>query len=153
MKIAFSTIIALILLGTPAIAQFRNAPLVFIDESSAVDISGSGTIPELVALDKAVATALVKKKVPVTVVTDKSKAQWIIESISSESGGGRLSGLKTLIAGSDNSRKFEGIVRVVDIETSNVLFAHSVKIKTGKVQSEADSFAKSFKKYLGIIRY
>jgi hypothetical protein len=88
--------------------------------------------------------ALMKKQVPVVVVTDQSKAQWLIKSASSQKEDGTGTKIaKLALFGSSNFTQFEGSIQVVDIHSSAVLYAYNVK--KGNFQSAAEAFAKHFK--------
>ena len=86
--------------------------------------------------------AMIKKKVPVLIVTDEAKSEWTIEIVSTikEQTTGRaiVSGL--FGGGGD---KFEGTFQVIDNETTAILFAYNVK--KNNFQSAAEAFAKHFK--------
>src|SRR6266705_5358056 len=60
----------------PSMAQQREKPRVYIEAAQTVDASNSKDKAKQVDFGTALAAALVKKEVPVTVVTDKSKANW-----------------------------------------------------------------------------
>jgi hypothetical protein len=77
----------------------------------------------------ALAAALVKKKVPVTVVIDQAKAQWIIKSFSSQREDSTGTKVAKLAFGGwgGGFTKFEGTIQVVDLESSAVLYAYNVK--------------------------
>jgi hypothetical protein len=144
MKALFLTIIATLLLVAPAIGQFYNAPRVYIEAAETTDASNAKDKAKHIDFGTALAAALVKKKTPVTVVTDKSKAQWVIQSISSQkedSTGTKAA--KIIFLGSTNFTKFEGTIQVVDIESSAVIYAYN--IKKNNFQSAAEAFAKHFK--------
>ena len=81
---------------------------------------------------------------PVLIVTDRSKAQWTIKSVSSQkedSTGTKVAKLAFGFGG--GFTKFEGTIQVVDNESSGVLYAYNVK--KGNFQSAAEAFAKHFK--------
>ena len=98
----------------------------------------------------AISAALVMKKVPVMVVTDESKAQWVIKSISSQKEDNTVVKATKIVTGGGlfggGFTKFEGTIQVVDIESTGVLFAYNVK--KGNFQSAAEAFAKHFNNYL-----
>ena len=148
MKIAFSTIIAFVLLGTPAIGQkYRGAPLVYIEvaETMTDDPESRAALAEF---DKALTAAITKKKVPVTLTTDKSKAHWIIRGMASNSTGGRAAAVKTLIFGSGDSTRTEVTLQVIDLKNSIIAYAYNVTIKNENYKSVAEDFAGQFKKDL-----
>jgi hypothetical protein len=150
MKIVFTTMIALVLLGAPAMGQqFRNAPLVYI--AVAETMTGDPD-PESKArledFDKAIAAALIKKKTPVTLVTDENKAQWVIQGSSTHDEGGRAAAVKTLIFGSRGSTKIDVTLTVLDHQNSTIAYAYNVVIKKDDFKSAAEDFAGRFKKDL-----
>lgn len=135
---------ALVLFASTAVAA--EPPRVYIEASETVDASNSRDKAKHVDFGSAIAAALVKKDVPVTVVTDQSKAQWTIRSISSQredSTGTKVAKLAFGGWGGGGFTKFEGTVQVVDNTTSAVLYAYNVK--KGNFQSAAEAFAKHFK--------
>ncbi|TAK18868.1 MAG: hypothetical protein EPO35_00915 [Acidobacteria bacterium] len=119
-------------------------PLVFVESAQTVDASNSKDKAKHVDFGSALSAALVKKEVPVVVVTDKSKAQWIIQSVSSQkedTTGTKVA--KLLLWGGTNFTQFEGTIQVIDVSSSAVLYAYNVK--KGNFQSAAEAFAKHFK--------
>ena len=116
----------------------------YIDAAETVDASNSQHRGKQVDFGSALSAALLKKQVPVVVVTDQSKAQWIIKSASSQKEDGTGTKIaKMALFGSSNFTQFQGTVQVVDIESSAVLYAYNVK--KGNFQSAAEAFAKHFK--------
>lgn len=137
-------LVALMLVASTAAAADR--PLVYIEASETKDGSNSRDKAKQVDFGASIAAAIVKKGVPVTVVTDASKSQWTIKSVSSQredSTGTKIAKLAFAGAFSGGFTKFEGSIQVIDNETSGVLFAYSVK--KGNFQSAAEAFAKHFK--------
>jgi hypothetical protein len=135
-------LVALVLFASTVAAQ--DKPRVYIEATDTVDASNSHYKGKQVDFGSALSAAIMKKEVPVVVVTDQSKAQWLIKSASSQ----REDGTGTKIAkmalfGSSNFTQFEGTVQVVNIESSAVLYAYNVK--KGNFQSAAEAFAKHFK--------
>ena len=121
-----------------------DLPRVYIEASQTVDGSNSKDKAEHVDFGSAIAAALLKKEVPVLVVTDLSKAQWTIRSVSSQkedSTGTKVAKLAFGLGG--GFTKFEGTIQVIDNESSGVLYAYNVK--KGNFQSAAEAFAKHFK--------
>jgi polyisoprenoid-binding protein YceI len=128
----------------PTMAQLAELPTVYVEASETVDGSNARDKSKQVDFGTALSAALFKKKVPVTVVADKNKATWTIESVSSQkedSTGTKIA--KILVWGGGSFTKFEGTIRVVDNQTSAVLFAYNVK--KNNFQSAAEAFAKHFK--------
>ena len=82
---ATDAILVAALLVAPAGAFAKGGmPRVYIQSSETVDGSNSKDKATQVDFGAALAAALVKKGVPVTVVTDQSKSQWTITSVSSQ---------------------------------------------------------------------
>ncbi len=135
-----------ILLGlalSSSIAGAADEPRVFIEASETVDASNSKDKGKHVDFGAALSGALLKKKVPVLVVTDPTKAQWTIRSVSSQkedTTGTKIA--KILVFGGGGFTKFEGTIQVIDNESSAVLYAYNVK--KGDFQSAAEAFAKHF---------
>jgi len=139
MKIALAMLT--LLLPVTAAAQ---GPLVFIQASETVDAGNSQNKAKNIDFGTAIAAALVKKKVPVVVVTDAGKAQWTIRTVSSQkedSTGTKVAKLAFGFGG--GFTKFEGAIQVIDQYSSAVLYAYNVK--KGNFQSAAESFAEHFK--------
>ena len=140
MRIAF---IAATLL-TIATVSTAQTPRVFIESTETVDAGNSQAKAKQIDFGAAIAAALVKKQVPVTVVTDETKAQWTIKTVSSQkedSTGTKVAKLAFGFGGGFS--KFEGAIQVVYHESSAILFAYNVK--KGNFQSAAEAFAKHFK--------
>ncbi len=119
-------------------------PRVYIEAAETVDAGNAKDKAKHVDFGAAIAAALVKKQVPVLVVTDPTKAQWTIKAVSSQkedSTGTKVA--KMLFRSGSGFTKFEGTIQVIDNESSAVLFAFNVK--KGDFQSAAESFAKHFK--------
>jgi hypothetical protein len=122
----------------------QDKPRVYIDASDTVDAGNSEHKGKQVDFGSALAAALLKKQVPVTVVTDQTKAQWIVKSASSQKEDGTGTKIaKMAMFGSTSFTQFEGTVQVVDVKSSAVLYAYNVK--KGNFQSAAEAFAKHFK--------
>jgi len=134
--------IAVLVATTTAVAADR--PRIYLESTETVDASNSKDKAKHVDFGSAIAAALLKKEVPVLVVTDRSKAQWTITSVSSQkedSTGTKVAKLAFGFGG--GFTKFEGTIQVVDNESSGVLYAYNVK--KGNFQSAAEAFAKHFK--------
>lgn len=89
------------------------------------------------------AAAIIKKQVPVTVVTDRTKADYEVTGISSSEKAGWA---KMLFMGVDNSNDMASI-KVVDIKSNEVVYGYSVRKGNsyrGK-QSAAEACAKHLK--------
>ena len=141
MRIAF---IAATLL-TIATVSTAQTPRVFIESTETVDAGNSQNKAKQIDFGTAIAAALVKKKVSVTVVTDETRAQWTIKTVSSQKEDTTATKVAKLAFGLGGSgfSKFEGAIQVVDHESSAILFAYNVK--KGNFQSAAEAFAKHFK--------
>lgn len=136
------SLVSLILFASLAIAA--ESPRVYIESSETVDGSNSRDKAKQVDFGSAIAAALLKKQVPVVIVTDRGKSQWTIKSISSQkedSTGTKVAKLAFGVYG--GFTRFEGTIQVTDNETSSVLYAYNVK--KGNFQSAAEAFAKHFK--------
>jgi len=132
----------LMLLASTVMAA--DLPRVYIEASETVDASNSKDKAKHVDFGSAIAAGLLKKEVPVSVVTDQTKSQWTIKSISSQkedSTGTKVAKMAFGMGG--GFTKFEGTIQVIDNETSAVLYAYNVK--KGNFQSAAEAFAKHFK--------
>ena len=93
--------------------------------------------------DTFLAAAIIKKQVPVTVVTDRTKADYEVTGISSSEKAGWA---KMLFMGVDNSNDMASI-KVVEIKTNEVVYGYSVRKGNsyrGK-QSAAEACAKHLK--------
>jgi hypothetical protein len=132
-----------VLAATTVVAA--DLPRVYIEPAETVDASNSKDKAKHVDFGSAIAGALLKKEVPVLVVTDPSKSQWTIRSVSSQkedSTGTKVAKLAFGFGGGGFT-KFEGTIQVIDNESSAVLYAYNVK--KGNFQSAAEAFAKHFK--------
>ena len=93
--------------------------------------------------DTFLAAAIIKKQVPVTVVTDRTKADYEVTGISSTEKAGWA---KMLFMGVDNSNDMASI-KVVDMKSNEVVYGYSVRKGNsyrGK-QSAAEACAKHLK--------
>lgn len=144
MKRVLESIVAATLFATMLVAA--DAPRVFVASTSTVDASNSRDEAQQVDFGTALGAALVKKGVPVVVVTDVTKSQWTIKSASSQkedSTGTKVTKLALCGLFCGGFTKFEGTIQVIDNESTAVLFAYNVK--KGNFQSAAEAFAKHFK--------
>jgi hypothetical protein len=120
-----------------------SGPTVYIEAASTVDGSNARDKAKQVDFGSAISAALLKKEVPVSVVTDPAKARWTVRSVSSQkedSTGTKVAKIAFGFGG--GFTKFEGTVQVIDNESSAVLYAYNVK--KGNFQSAAEAFAKHF---------
>ncbi len=135
-------VLALVLTASAASAQTQ--PRVYIESTETTDASNSQHKGKHVDFGSALAAALMKKQVPVLVVTDQAKATHTIKSASSQKEDGTGTKIaKMALFGSSNFTQFEGTVQVIDLESSAVVFAYNVK--KGNFQSAAEAFAKHYK--------
>jgi hypothetical protein len=137
-------ILALTLLTSTALAA--DAPRVYIEASETVDAGNAKDKAKQIDFGAAIAAALVKKQVPVAVVTDKTKSEWTIKTVSSQkedTTGTKVAKMVFGRGGGGGFTKFEGSIQVIDNESSAVLYAYNVK--KGNFQSAAEAFAKHFK--------
>ena len=149
LRLAF---LGLALLAPAALAQ--DLPRVYIESAQAGDEKDrnwkKGGAVKQVDFGSAIAAALAKKRVPVTVVTDKTKSQWTIKAVSSQREDSTVTKVAKIaligVFASGSFTKFEGTFQVVDNESSAVTFAYNVK--KNNFQSAAEAFAKHFKKDL-----
>src|SRR5215211_3430182 len=139
-----SVVLAFIgLLGLSGLAAAQQ-PRVVIEATETLDAGNAQHKAKQVDFGSAITAALVKKEVPVTVVTDPTKAQWTVKAVSSQkedSTGTKVA--KMLFTGGGNFTQFEGTIQVIDRESSAILYAYNVK--KGNFQSAAEAFAKHFK--------
>ena len=137
----FAFCIGLLIATTAAAADL---PRVYIEANETVDASNSKDKAKNVDFGSAIAAALTKKEVPVMVVTDPTKSQWTIRSVSSQKEDSTGTKVAKLAFGFGSGfTKFEGTIQVIDNESSGVLYAYNVK--KGNFQSAAEAFAKHFK--------
>lgn len=129
----------------PAPAPVLRIPgTVFVASDETVDSSNSKDKAKHSDFGVALRAALVKKTVPVKVLTDPAKAAFTIKSTSShreDSTGTKIA--KILVFGGGSFGHFEGSIEVIDNESSVVVFAYNVK--KGNYQSAAEAFAKHYK--------
>jgi hypothetical protein len=134
----------------PPDGQVASAPVsripgtVFVASDETVDSSNAKNKAKHGDFGVALRAALIKKEVPVKVVTDPAKAELLIKSTSShreDSTGTKIA--KLAFFGGGGFGHFEGSIEVIDNESSAVVFAYNVK--KGNYQSAAEAFAKHFK--------
>jgi hypothetical protein len=123
---------------------------VFIDEGETADVSGEIEDREVRGdFGMAITAALYKKKVPVIVVTDIEKADFVINHSSTrDEDGTGTKAVKIIFGGGlwGGGVKFEGTFTVVSREESAVAFSYNVK--KNNFQSAAEAFAKHFKNHI-----
>jgi polyisoprenoid-binding protein YceI len=122
-----------------------SGPGVYIEAAETVDGSNSNDKAKQVDFGSAIAAALLKKEVPVLVVTDSAKARYTIKSVSAQREDSTGTKVAKLAFGGwgGGFTKFEGTIQVIDNESSAVVYAYNVK--KGNFQSAAEAFAKHFK--------
>jgi hypothetical protein len=138
-------LVALVLFASVPVAA-QTTPRVYIEASETVDASNSRDEAKHVDFGAAISAALIKKRVPVLVVTDVSKAQWTIKSVSSQredSTGTKVAKLAFGGGFAGGFTKFEGAFQVIDNESTAILYAYNVK--KGNFQSAAEAFAEHFR--------
>jgi hypothetical protein len=121
----------------PANAKF------FIEGSETMDASNSKNKAKYGDFTLAITAALAKKKVPVVVVTDVDRADYIIRHTSSakeDSTGTKIAKI-AIMGGLWGSSKFEASIMVIDKASTAVVYSYNVK--KGNFQSAAESFAKN----------
>ena len=137
-------LVALMLVASTAAAA--DKPRVYIEASETKDGSNSRDKAKQVDFGASIAAALVKKGVPVTVVTDASKSQWTVKSVSSQredSTGTKVAKIALLGVFAGSFTEFNGTVQVIDNESSAIVYAYNVK--KSNFQSAAEAFASHFK--------
>ena len=140
MKLTF--VVFALALSTAAYAG--QNPRVYIEATETVDAGNSQNKAKQIDFGSAIVAALHKKEVPVTVVTERSKAQWTIKTVSSQKEDSTGTKVAKLAFGfGAGFTKFEGAIQVVEHESSGVIYAYNVK--KGNFQSAAEAFAKHFK--------
>ena len=93
--------------------------------------------------DTFLAAALNKKQVPLTIVADKDKADYIVEATSQSEKAGWA---KVIFTGQTGSA-VEASIRIINVKTSEIVFAYAVNKRNsvhGK-QSSAEACAKHLK--------
>jgi hypothetical protein len=96
----------------------------------------------------AVSAALLKKKVPVVVVTDKANADFSVQTTAvatKEGGGERVAKILMFGAFAGSGRRFEGTVTIINRDGA-VVFAHNSKKEN--FQGAAENVAKNLNKHI-----
>ena len=142
-----SSLIA-VLLGVTAYAQepspSRVPGSVFVASDETVDSSNSKDKAKHTDFGAALRAALIKKQVPVKVMTDPARAEFTIKSTSShreDTTGTKVA--KIAFLGGGRFGHFEGSIEVIDNESGALVFAYNVK--KGDYQSAAEAFASHYK--------
>jgi urate oxidase len=148
MKTAIVAIVVLFSVVS-ANAQQLDTPRIYIEPSETVNSTNTKDKGKHIDFGAALTAALLKKQVPVTVVTDQGKSQWTIRSVSSQkedSTGTKVTKILAFGAFAGSFTQFEGTIQVVENDSTAVLFAYNVK--KSNFQSAAEAFAKHFKNHL-----
>lgn len=133
-----------VLAAPPSAPVSRIPGTVFVASDETVDSSNSRDKAKHTDFGAAIRAALIKKAVPVQVVTDPAKAAFSIRSTSShreDSTGTKIA--KIAFFGGGGFGHFEGTIEVIDNESTAVVYAYNVK--KGNYQSAAEAFAKHYK--------
>ncbi len=136
----------LVLSGAMMLSAEERVPAnakVFIEGSETVDASNSKNKAKYGDFTLAITAALAKKKVPVVVVTDLERADFVVRHTSSakeDSTGTKIAKIAVL-GGLWGSSKFEASIMVIDKASTAVVYSYNVK--KGNFQSAAESFAKN----------
>jgi hypothetical protein len=125
----------------------RKAKL-FIEGEATVDASNSKNKATYGDFTTAIAAALTKKKVPVIVVTDPERADFLVRHTSSakEDSTGTKIAKMALMGGLWGSSKFDASIMVIDKASTGVVFSYNVK--KGNFQSAAEAFAKHLNNHI-----
>ena len=134
-------LVALMLFASTALAV--DTPRVYVDASETVDAGNSKDKAKQIDFGFAIAAALVKKNVPVLVVTDRVKAQWTIKTVSSQKEDSTGTKVAKLASASVPASRSSKAIQVIDNETSAVLYADNMK--KGNFRSAVEAFANHFK--------
>lgn len=119
--LARSLLLALLLAAAPVYSQEERT---YFNPSAKPIPAGSKICiaPMPGGFENYIAAGIIKKKVPVVVVSDRSKADYEISGISQSEKAGWA---KMLFMGSEASRE-QASVQVVDLKNDEVVFAYSV---------------------------
>jgi hypothetical protein len=129
-----------------AAPRIRDGARVFIENGQTVDSSNARDKAGYGDFGLVLTAALQKKGVPVVVVTDPEKAEYVIRhtsSMSQDSTGTRIAKMAFGLGFGGRGGTFEGSVNVIERESSAVVFSFTTK--KGKAQSGAENFAGKFK--------
>jgi hypothetical protein len=124
----------------------RKAKL-FIEGEETVDASNSKNKASYANFTVALAAALTKKKVPVIVVTDPERADFVVRHTSSAkeaSTGTKIAKLAFGVWGGNSN--FDASIMVIDKASTGVVFSYNVK--KGNFQSAAEAFAKHLNNHI-----
>jgi hypothetical protein len=146
MKKVMIAVAGLVLLAASMLSAEGRVPAnakCFIEGSETMDASNSKNKAKYGDFTLAITAALAKKKVPVVVVTDVDRADYIIRHTSSakeDSTGTKIAKI-AIMGGLWGSSKFEASIMVIDKASTAVVYSYNVK--KGNFQSAAESFAKN----------
>jgi len=146
MRKTTAVVAGLVLVGASILSAEGRVPAnakLFIEGSETVDASNSKNKATYGDFTLAITAALAKKKVPVVVVTDVERADFVVRHTSSakeDSTGTKIAKLAVL-GGLWGSSKFEASIMVIDKNSTAVVYSYNVK--KGNFQSAAESFAKN----------
>jgi hypothetical protein len=134
------------LFAVSGFAQGNNfvKPVIFIKPAAMTDLENSG-------FETFITAAFTKKKTPAVIVTDESKAAFILESViiaKEESTGSKIARcLFAYCAGMEG--KNTASVRLIKIEDGSVTWAYNVKKGGAKnFQSSSEAIAKHLKNFI-----
>ena len=139
-------LVALMLAASASIAATAaDTPRVYIAPADHAQAPVAKEKVRPVDLGPAIAAALLKKSVPVVVVTDPSRAEWTIKSHCAQKEEGTGLKIARLAFGGDgeDGTQVEATIQVVDNTTTEVRYAYNVK--NDDTRLVAESFAKHFK--------
>ena len=148
MKSSLAVLILALFSGVLGAQEYvpRNAKL-FIEEGRTADVSGKlEDRSDFGDFGMAIAAAMHKKKVPVTILTDKAKADFEIQHDSTRDEDSSGVKIAKSIFGWGGGVKFEGVFTIIDQETSAIVFSYNVK--KNNFQSAAEAFAKHLKNHI-----
>jgi len=146
MRNTTAVVAGLVLVGASILSAEGRVPAnakLFIEGSETVDASNSKNKATYGDFTLAITAALAKKKVPVVVVTDVERADFVVRHTSSakeDSTATKIAKLAVL-GGLWGSSKFEASIMVIDKDSTAVVYSYNVK--KGNFQSAAESFAKN----------
>lgn len=146
MKKVMIVAVGLVLLGASMLGAEGRVPAnakVFVEGSETMDASNSKNKAKYGDFTLAITAALAKKKVPVVVVTDVDRADYVIRHTSSakeDSTGTKIAKI-AIMGGLWGSSKFEASIMVIEKASTAVVYSYNVK--KGNFQSAAESFAKN----------
>jgi hypothetical protein len=137
----------ILLVSTASFARVKigHASSTPVEESKRKVESGSKVYvaPMEGGFDISLVAAIIKKQVPVVVVTDESKADYEISGISKSDKAGWA---KMLFIGTDATNE-QASIKVVDLKSGEVVFGYNVKKENSArgTQSAAEACAKHLK--------